>query len=264
MLDTIKAFLTADMIADIISAVIGIVVFFLLYFVIKKIIKKVLTKKSKPQLISTIVRIIRYVIYILVAIYVLGVFNINISTLLGAAGIVGVAVSFASQTSLSNIISGFFIVSEHALKIGDFITVEGLSGTVDAIQLLSVKIKTSDNQMARIPNEKILNANLQNTSFYPTRRITITVPISRNTDLDYALDVARTVPLKCPLVLSEPEPTFYYDGFSDTGINLMIGVWLNNSDLMAVKNQLYPAIKKTFEETDIEIVYPRLETMTKK
>ena len=119
MLASIKAFFTAEMVANIISAAIGLVVFFFLYLLIKVIAKKILTKKEKPQVIPTVVRIIRYVIYVLLVIYILGVFNINISALLGAAGIMGVAVSFASQTSLSNIISGFFIVSEHALKIGD-------------------------------------------------------------------------------------------------------------------------------------------------
>ncbi|MBO5125079.1 MAG: mechanosensitive ion channel family protein [Spirochaetaceae bacterium] len=263
MLESIKAFFTAEMVTDIISAAIGLVVFFLLYLLIKKIAKKILTKKEKPQVIPTVVRIIRYIIYVLLVIYILGVFNIDVSALLGAAGIVGVAVSFASQTSLSNIISGFFIVSEHALKIGDFITVEGISGTVDAIDLLSVKIKTPDNQMVRIPNEKILNTNLQNTSFYPTRRINVTIPLNRRTDLEYALAIAKEVPVKCPNVLSEPEPIIYYDGFNEAGINLVIAVWLNNSDLFVVKNQVYTAVKRSFEEANIEIAYPRLELHTK-
>ena len=263
MLESIKAFFTAEMVTDIISAAIGLVAFFLLYLLIKKIAKKILTKKEKPQVIPTVVRIIRYIIYVLLVIYILGVFNIDVSALLGAAGIVGVAVSFASQTSLSNIISGFFIVSEHALTIGDFITVEGISGTVDAIDLLSVKIKTPDNQMVRIPNEKILNTNLQNTSFYPTRRINVTIPLNRRTDLEYALAIAKEVPAKCPNVLSEPEPIIYYDGFNEAGINLIIAVWLNNSDLFVVRNQVHMAIKKSFEEANIEIAYPRLELHTK-
>lgn len=263
MIESIKAFFTAEMIADIISAAVGLVIFFFLYLLIKVIAKKILTKKEKVQVIPTVVRVIRYIIYVLLVIYILGVFNINISALLGAAGIVGVAVSFASQTSLSNIISGFFIVSEHALKIGDFITVEGISGTVDSIQLLSVKIKTPDNQMVRIPNEKILNTNLQNTSFYPTRRVNITIPLNRNTDLEYALAIAREIPAKCENVLTDPAPILYFDGFNESGISLVIGVWLNNSDLLVVKNQVYTAAKKSFEEANIEIAYPRLELHTK-
>lgn len=263
MIVAIKEFFTAEMITDCLSAVIGLVAFILLYLLIKKITKKILTKKEKAQAIPTVVRIIRYIIYVLLIIYILGVFNIDISALLGAAGIVGVAVSFASQTSLSNIISGFFIVSEHALKIGDFITVEGISGTVDSIDLLSVKIKTPDAQMVRIPNEKILNTNLQNTSFYPTRRINIIIPLNRKTDLDYALAIAKEIPGKCPNVIPDPEPIFYYDGFNEYGINLVICVWLNNSDLFIVRNQLHIAVKKSFEEANIEIAYPRLELLTR-
>ena len=263
MLESIKEFFTAEMIANILSAAIGLVIFFLLYLIIKKIAKKILTKKEKTQTIPTVIRIIRYVIYALVVIYILGVFDINISALLGAAGIVGVAVSFAAQTSLSNIISGFFIVSERALKVGDFITVEGISGTVDSVEMLSVRIKTPDNQMVRIPNEKILNTNLQNTSFYPTRRVNVTIPLDRQTDLDYAMAIAKEVPAKCENVLADPEPIFYYDGFNEAGINLVIGVWLNNSDLFVAKTQVYSAIKKTFEEANIKIAYPRLELISK-
>lgn len=263
MLETIKSFFTAEIVADVISVAIGLVAFIILYLVIRKIAKKILTKKEKIQVIPTVVRIIRYIMYVLLVIYILKVFNIDISALLGAAGIVGVAVSFASQTSLSNIISGFFIISEKALKIGDFITVEGISGTVDAIDLLSVKIKTPDAQMVRIPNEKILNTNLQNTSFYPTRRINVTIPLDRNTDLDYALAIAKEIPAKCENVIADPEPIFYYDGFNESGINLVIGVWLNNSDLFIVRNQVYMAIKKSFEEANIKIAYPRLELLTK-
>ena len=263
MLRVFKEFFTAEMINNLLSAFIGIVAFILLYLLIKKITKKILTKKEKTQILPTVIRIIRYIIYVLLVIYILGVFKIDISALLGAAGIVGVAVSFASQTSLSNIISGFFIVSEHALKIGDFITVEGISGTVDSIDLLSVKIKTPDAQMVRIPNEKILNTNLQNTSFYPVRRINVTIPLNRTTDLDYALAIAKEIPGKCPNVIADPEPIFYYDGFNEYGVNLVIGVWLNNSDLFIVRNQLHIAIKKSFEEANIEISYPRLELLTK-
>lgn len=263
MLESIKNFFTAEMITNLISVAIGLVAFFLLFLLIKTIVKKILLKKGKTQIIPTVIRVVRYVLYVLVILYIFNVFNINISALLGAAGIIGVAVSFASQTSLSNIISGFFIISEHALKVGDYITVDGVSGTVTSVELLSVRIKTSDNQMARIPNEKILNANLQNTSFYPTRRITLTIPLSRNTDLDQALEVAKNIPEKCPQVLSDPEPAFYIDGFNEHGINLVISAWLQNSDLIAVKNQVYSSAKKLFEAANIEIAYPRLEGLSK-
>ena len=101
-------------------------------------------------------KILKYSFFVLAVIYVLGIFNIKITALLGAAGIAGVAIGFAAQTSFSNIISGFFILSEKSLKIGDYITIKDVSGTVDSIDMLSVKIKTPDNQMVRVPNETII------------------------------------------------------------------------------------------------------------
>ena len=140
MIVAIKEFFTAEMINDVISAAIGLIAFIFLYLLIKKITKKILTKKEKTQAIPTVIRIIRYIIYVLLIIYILGVFNIDISALLGAAGIVGVAVSFASQTSLSNIISGFFILNENlylvfviVLKIENDLNVSSYRSTIISI-----------------------------------------------------------------------------------------------------------------------------------
>lgn len=84
MLRVFKEFFTAEMINNLLSAFIGIVAFVLLYLLIKKITKKILTKKEKSQILPTVIRIIRYIIYVLLVIYILGVFKIDISALLGA------------------------------------------------------------------------------------------------------------------------------------------------------------------------------------
>ena len=77
----------------------------------------------------------------------------------------------------------FFVLTDHALKVGDFITVDEISGTVDTITMLSVKVKTSDGRIVRIPNETIINAKLQNVSSHPTRRFDVVVSVSYDTDL---------------------------------------------------------------------------------
>ena len=124
MLDAILAFFTPEMIAQIVKAVIGLVVFFLTYLILNRIIKKIIFKKLKAQTAMIVMRGIRYTFFVLVVIYVLEIFNINLSALFGAAGIAGVAIGFASQTSMSNVISGFFVLTDQALKVGDFITVD--------------------------------------------------------------------------------------------------------------------------------------------
>lgn len=250
--------LSPAMINRLITTCIGVVVLWLVYFVVKKIIKTVASRKLKPPVVNMIVKILRYILYVLLVIYVLDVFNINLSALLGAAGIAGIAIGFAAQTTISNIISGFFIITERALKIGDFITVDDISGTVDSIDLLSVKVKTPEFQMVRIPNQTILNTNLHNTSFYPTRRINITVSVAYDTDLEKAMSILRSVSGKSDLILKDPEPFVFYDGFGSSAIDLKIAVWFKNEDLIAVKNFMYVEIKKAFDEAGIEIPFNQL------
>ena len=198
MFETIISFFTPEIVAQIVKAIIGLVIFFIAYFVMAQLIKRFLSRKLKPQTALIVMKGIRYTFFVLVVIYVLEIFNINLSALFGAAGIAGVAIGFASQTSMSNVISGFFVLTDHALKVGDYITVDEISGTVDTITMLSVKVKTPDGRIVRIPNETIINAKLQNVSSYPTRRYDVVVSISYDTDLRKALEILGTVPAQCP------------------------------------------------------------------
>ena len=257
-METIKKLLENDLINRIIFIVIGILILWLVYRIVKRIVKGIAVKRLKPTGVDVTMKVLRYIFYVLVIIYIFGIFDINISAILGAAGIAGVAIGFAAQTTISNIISGFFIITERALKIGDYITVEDVSGTVDSVDLLSVKIRTPEYQMVRIPNEKILNTNLHNTSFYPTRRITVTVSVAYDTDLDKALEILRKVPEKSSLILKDPAPVVFYHAFGASGIDLKIGVWFKNEDLFAVKNIMYIEIKKAFDEAGIEIPFNQI------
>ena len=259
MIEAIVAFFTPEIIAQIVTAIIGLVIFFNAYFVMTQLIKRFLSRKLKPQTALIVMKGIRYTFFVLVVIYVLEIFNINLSALFGAAGIAGVAIGFASQTSMSNVISGFFVLTDHALKVGDYITVDEISGTVDTITMLSVKVKTPDGRIVRIPNETIINAKLQNVSSYPTRRYDVVVSISYDTDLRKALEILGTVPAQCPLVLTDPQPIVFCTSFGASGIDLTLGVWLNNGDLLAVRNQVFVAIKETFDRAGISIPFPQVD-----
>ncbi|MBO5136992.1 MAG: mechanosensitive ion channel family protein [Spirochaetaceae bacterium] len=258
MKESIKAFFTPELLEKLLTSAIGLVFFYVVYLVIKKLAKNIATKKLKPHTASLFIKTIKYVFYVLVIVYILGIFDINLTALFGAAGIAGIAVGFAAQTSISNIISGFFLLTDHAAKVGDFITIDGVSGTVASVDLISIKIKTPDNKMVRIPNETVIKTNLQNISFYPTRRLDVVISVSYDTDLRFALETLSTVPEKCPLVLKDPAPILFCTEFGSSGINITLGVWLNNDDLIAVRNQIFIAIKETFDAAKIEIPFPQV------
>ena len=119
----------------------------------------------KPNSSYLVTKLIKYAFYVIIIFLILGLFNIKLTALFGAAGIAGIAIGFAAQTSFSNIISGLFLLTEHALTVGDYITIGTEAGTIDSINMLSVRIHTPDNQYIRIPNESI-NRNLKEVCFY--------------------------------------------------------------------------------------------------
>ena len=223
-----------------VSALVTIAVFWLLYRVIRRIIRRVPETKLPPQSRSAVEKAVKYILFLFCAFYLLGIFGVKLTALLGAAGIAGIAVGFAAQTSFSNIISGFFFLSEKTVKVGDYITVDTIAGTVDSVDLLSVKIHTPDNQLVRIPNETIIKSNLQNSTYFPIRRLSVSPP-------------------RCPEVLKEPAPAVYFEEFGDSGIGMRLAVWLKSDQYWEVRNAVFTEIKKTFDENGISIPFPQLD-----
>ena len=253
-----KAYLTRDNIFKITNTLIIIFIIYLIYKVILNAIKKIPAEKITSQRSMFMVRFIKYTFYIIELMYILSLFGIKLSAIWGAAGIAGIAIGFAAQTSVSNLISGLFVITEGSLKIGDTIIVDGITGVVDEINLISVRIHTFDNQMVRIPNSTIINTNLTNNSFHSKRRITLTVPVSYDTDLTKALEVLSKAPTLCPTILNEPAPSVWFDGFGDRGINIVVAGWFDTKNTLKTKNDLYIAIKKVLDDAQIEIPYNKL------
>lgn len=244
----------------------GVLLVLLIYFVIFKSvshgIKKIKSEKFTEDRKAIVLRIVKYLYFFAICIYILELFGIKLSTIWGAAGIAGIAVGFAAQTSVSNIISGLFIVSEKTIKLGDTIIIDNITGVVDAISLLSIRVHTHDNQMVRIPNSSIINSTFINNSYNSYRRLTIRVSVSYNTDLNFALETLSKAPALCPAARTDPAAAVWIDQFADSGIEIVMAIWFNNEDFIATKNQAFTAIKKVFDEAKIEIPFNQIVVRT--
>ncbi len=262
-LDELLSFFTWPNIIKFTTSVLAIVLFYIVYKVIKHILKRRVLVKTSPNTAQLVNKVVGYVFWVLMAMYVLGLFGINLSAIWGAAGVAGLAIGFAAQTSVSNIISGMFVLSEKAMKIGDYITCGDVSGTVSSIDLLSIKIVTPNNQMIRIPNSTIINGSLINYSQYDTRRLDFIVSCAYESDMDKVLEALKKVPSMCPLVLQDPAPLVFFNGFGASGIDIKICVWLKSADQWEVRNQIYKAIIQMSREAPFEIPYNKLDVNMK-
>ena len=264
LINWVKSFITWENLFKLLGTVFIILVMWIVFRLIAKAIRRVPETKLPAQRTAVIIRFLKYIFYIIVVLYVLGLFGINLKAIWGAAGIAGVAIRFAAQTSVSNLISGLFVLTEGSIHVGDTIIVGDVTGVVDEVKLLSIRVHTFDNQMVRIPNSTIINSNLTNNSYHNKRRLTLNVGVDYSTDMKLALETLKKAPELCPTVLKDPAPAVWFDGFADSSINLVVAVWFKPADFLQTKNDLYIAIKKVLDEANISIPFNQMDVMIKK
>ena len=258
-LSWIKGFLTWENLFKLIGTLVIIFIFWVIYRIIIRGIKKVPEKKLSKARSLILIKFLHYIFYIIVVMYILSLFGVKLGAIWGAAGIAGVAIGFAAQTSVSNLISGLFVITEGAIKIGDTIIVDGITGVVDSLNLISVTVHTLDNEMVRIPNSTIINTNLMNKSYHSKRRLTVNCPIAYGNDLQLALDTYIKAANDCPTVLKEPAPAAWINQFGESGIDITLAVWFEPKDFFQTKNDLHIAITKEKAAAGLETPFNRLD-----
>ena len=228
------------------------------------LIGKKMGSKYSPQFRMLTIKGIYYTGMTLILLYVLQLAGVKMSAIFGAAGIAGIAIGFAAQTSISNIISGLFIVSEKPFSIGDIIEVEGKLGIVDSMDLISIKLKTFDNLFIRIPNTTIINTHVVNITRYPLRRMNFNLNVAYKEDLGRVQEILMDIALKNPFCLDEPAPYFLIKDFAQSGISLLLGLWFEKNDYTNLKNSIMTEIHERFKKEGIEIPFPHISLYTGK
>jgi small-conductance mechanosensitive channel len=201
----------------------------------------------------------RIVIYLLSAVVVLSTLyqlGFDLGVLLGAAGILSVALGFASQTSASNLVSGLFMVLEKSFAIGDIIQVGGTMGEVLSIDLLSVKVRTFDNLFVRIPNESLIKTEIKNLSRFPIRRYDMQVGVAYKEDLKRVSDLLIDVADAYEHSLDQPRPLIIFQGFGESSMDLQFCIWTTTDNYLKVRNEMPARVKEAFDDAGIEIPFP--------
>ena len=221
-------------------------------------LRRSLRKQLSPQRMMLITRTVMYTGYTGLVLIVVKEFNYDLTALFGAAGVVGIIIGVASQTSIGNIISGLFLVGEKSFEMGDVVKIGEKTGTVYSIDLLSIKIKTFDNLLIRIPNQSVISSELTNVTRFPIRRLDFQIGVAYKEDLRKVKTVLENVARNNPLCLEEPEPYILFQSFGDSSINITFGVWFEKANYTAVKNSVFIEIKEAFDREQIEMPFPHV------
>ncbi len=200
---------------------------------------------------------VKYGFVVVGTLWLLGVFGVNPGGLVAALGLFSVAVGFAAQTSVSNLIAGFFLIFERPFSIGDAVDIGGQTGIVLSIGLLSTKMRTYDNILIRIPNETVLKSTIKTFTAFDIRRIDTTVGISYAADIEKAKEVIRNFLKSEPVFLAEPQPIIFAEELGDSSVNLKVMVWIRRTDYLKAKETLVEGIKNALDAAGIEIPFPQ-------
>lgn len=201
-------------------------------------------------------KLVFYGLIFLAFLVVLRELDVSLGALLAAGGLIGVALGFASQTAVSNIISGIFLMFERPFEVADIIRVDTAAGVVQSIDLLSTKIRTFDNLYWRIPNEKLLKNDITTITKYDIRRLDVVTSISYEDDIGRARSVLEDCAEEYHLILGDPEPVTLVNAMGDSGIELTLRCWFHKPNYLEVMSEITRRVKVALEEAGCTIPFP--------
>ncbi|MEO0248817.1 MAG: mechanosensitive ion channel family protein [candidate division WOR-3 bacterium] len=181
---------------------------------------------------------------------------------LATAGVTGTVlallITFVAQTSISNFLSGYFLLLDKSFREGDVVEIKDIVGIVLEIGFLSVKLRTFDNIMIRIPNTEVLNSVVKNLSAYPIRRIETTVGVSYRSDPENAIAALKDALAREPLFLANPGPVVIARGFGDHAVQIRVMAWIDMNNFFEANSRLVTLVKETLESAGVEIPLPQV------
>ena len=217
---------------------------------------RIVARRGQAQETMIVRRVVYYGLATLVLASAMHQLGFKLGGLLGAAGVLTVAIGFAAQTSVSNLISGLFLIGERPFVVGNVIKVGDQTGEVLSIDLLSVKMRSFDNLYIRVPNETLIKSTITNLSHHPIRRYDLKLGVAYKEDLESVRSLLFDVAARNHLCLDQPEPLFIFLGFGDSALEFQFSVWAQRERWLEMRNQMAIDIKHALDEAGIEIPFP--------
>jgi len=220
-------------------------------------LKRGLRDKVSEDQVEIMTKVVYYGIIIIAVLAVLPTLGINPSGLLVAGGIAGIVIGIASQSVVSNLISGLFLIIERPMKIGQAVNIAGIAGVVEDIRIISTTLRTFEGLYVRIPNEKVFTTNITNYVEYVARRLEYIVGIRYSDDADKAIGIIQNLHEKHLLTLKNPTPDIFVDNLGDNAVNIIVRIWVPTTEWYGIKKELLWKIKTALEDEGIEIAFPQ-------
>jgi len=218
-----------------------------------------------PGIQYTVLRLIHYVVITIGVLFALKTaFSLDLTTLAVVFSALSIGIGFGLQFIAGDIASGFILLFERPVRVGDFISITGpdnkiTEGRVQSINLRTTIVITNDHIAAIVPNSKLVNQNLINWSYGERRsRISIPVGVAYESDVDLVTETLKRAAEGVEFVLEEPKPKVQFLSFGDYSLNFRLLIWTNRPRRHTqIRSDINYRIQRLFKEAKIEIPFPR-------
>ena len=247
-----------NILPDVVMAVIILIVGLWVIKFINRLVRRFFDKADYDPTLETFLQsFIRIGLKVVLFVLVVTQLGIKSSSLVAIVGAAGLAIGLALQGSLSNFAGGVLILLFKPFRVGDFISAQGVDGTVKEISIFTTKLNTFGNQVAIIPNGQLSNNNIINYNAESTRRDKIDIGIGYGSNIKKAKDILLKICMDNEDILKEPVPEVYVGELADSSVNLTLRFWANNDVFWAAHFYVMEEIKLQFDEAGIEIPFPQ-------
>ncbi|MCA6059089.1 MULTISPECIES: mechanosensitive ion channel family protein [Oceanospirillaceae] len=228
-------------------------------FVTRTTTKALERARLDPILISFLATVMNSTLVLLVIVFALSQLGLDTTSLVALLGAAGLAVGLALKDSLSHFAAGVMLIVFRPFKLGDYVEVGGVAGSVDKITIFSTRLKTPDNKVVTVPNGNVFGNTMINYSEEATRRIDMVIGISYGSDLLKAKSILEELVKDHDKVLKDPAYKIAVSELADSSVNFIVRPWVKAEDYWDVRFQLTESIKLRFDAEGIEIPFPQMD-----
>jgi len=246
---------------DCVAAAVVLLAFFVGYVLARRLLRLYFRKASVPDSIADLlITLLRYGSVIVALVTAADVLGFQVTSLVAGLGIVGLAVSFAAQDTIANIISGITLVVDKPFVAGDWVEVGGINALVTRLHLRTTTLTTFDNQTIVLPNKQIAQERIINYTLVPRIRVRVPVGIAYKEDVQAARQAMLATAQGDPDVLAEPAPNVVVTGLGASSVNLELRFWIEDAARQWPKQWEYmEKCKYALDGADIQIPFPHLQ-----
>lgn len=249
-----------NIIVSIVALVFGVLI---INNIMKMLKMAVVDSKLEKSMVKLVLTILQFLLYFMLVIYILSKLGIGITGIVAAFSAFSLAIGLAIQDVIGGLANGLVIISTRPFKVGDYVQIGSISGTVQEINIMHTVLDTPDKKHIFLPNKTVYNSSIENYTTNPIRRIDYEFGVDYGNDFDMVKQKFTELVQNDPLVVKEPAPVVFLSRVDACEIVYKFRVWVRNENYWPLNNSLPQKAFDVCNKNNIAIAFPQLTLSTR-